>query len=85
MQPQQIIYLVPVVAVLALIYAFVRASWVQRQDPGNERMQLIGSWIAEGAMAFLKREYRFLSMVRDLGGDPARGLELLRLRGHLRR
>ena len=60
MQPQQIIYLVPVVAVLALIYAFVRASWVQRQDPGNERMQLIGSWIAQGAMAFLKREYRFL-------------------------
>jgi K(+)-stimulated pyrophosphate-energized sodium pump len=59
-QPQQIIYLVPVVAVLALIYAFVRASWVQRQDPGNERMQLIGSWIAQGAMAFLKREYRFL-------------------------
>jgi K(+)-stimulated pyrophosphate-energized sodium pump len=59
-QPQQIIYLVPVVAVLALIYAFVRASWVQRQDPGNERMQLIGSWIGQGAMAFLRREYRFL-------------------------
>jgi K(+)-stimulated pyrophosphate-energized sodium pump len=48
------------VAVLALIYAYLRASWVQRQDPGNERMQLIGSWIAQGAMAFLGREYRFL-------------------------
>ena len=60
MQSQQIIYLVPVVAVLALIYAYLRASWVQRQDPGNERMQLIGSWIAQGAMAFLGREYRFL-------------------------
>jgi K(+)-stimulated pyrophosphate-energized sodium pump len=56
----QIVYLVPIVAVLALIYAYLRASWVQRQDPGNERMQLIGSWIAQGAMAFLSREYRFL-------------------------
>ena len=60
MQPQQIIYLVPIVAVLALVYAYIRAAWVHRQDPGNERMQLNGSWIAAGAMAFLRREYRFL-------------------------
>jgi len=59
-QPQTIFYLVPVVAVLALAYAYFRAAWVRRQDPGNERMQLIGSWIAQGAMAFLRREYRFL-------------------------
>jgi K(+)-stimulated pyrophosphate-energized sodium pump len=59
-QPQQIIYLVPVVALLALVYAYLRASWVRKQDAGNERMQLIGSWIAQGAMAFLSREYRFL-------------------------
>jgi len=59
-QPTNIIYLVPVVAVLALIYAYIRASWVYRQDAGNDRMKLIGSWIADGAMAFLSREYRFL-------------------------
>jgi K(+)-stimulated pyrophosphate-energized sodium pump len=60
--PALIIYLVPLIAVLALGYAFLRAAWVAKQDPGNERMQLIGKWIAEGAMAFLGREYRFLAI-----------------------
>jgi len=58
----QVVYLVPVIAILALIYAMIRASWVQRQDPGNERMQTIGKWIADGAMAFLKREYSALAI-----------------------
>jgi K(+)-stimulated pyrophosphate-energized sodium pump len=57
-----IVYLVPGVAILALVYALVRASWVRRQDPGTERMQMIGGWIADGAMAFLTREYRALSI-----------------------
>jgi K(+)-stimulated pyrophosphate-energized sodium pump len=61
--PKLIIYLVPLVAVLALGYAFIRASWVARQDPGNERMQMIGKWIADGAMAFIKREYWVLMWV----------------------
>ncbi len=60
MDPKYIVIAVPVVAVLTLVYAYLRAAWVKKQDPGNERMQLIGKWIAEGAMAFLKREYRFL-------------------------
>ena len=62
MNISQVVYLVPVVAILALIYAMIRASWVQRQDPGNERMQTIGKWIADGAMAFLKREYSALAI-----------------------
>jgi K(+)-stimulated pyrophosphate-energized sodium pump len=57
-----IVYIVPVVAVLALIYAMIRASWVRAQDPGTERMQTIGTWIADGAMAFLWREYRTLAV-----------------------
>jgi len=57
-----IVYIVPVVAVLALIYAMIRASWVRAQDPGTERMQMIGTWIADGAMAFLSREYRALAI-----------------------
>ncbi len=48
-------------AVLALFYAFIKASWVGKQDPGNERMQKIGGWIADGAMAFLRREYKVLA------------------------
>ncbi len=59
-QPGHFVYLVPLVAVLALLYAYLRASWVRRQDEGTDRMKLIGGWIAEGAMAFLSREYRVL-------------------------
>ncbi len=62
MDTSLIVYLVPGVAILALGYALVRAGWVQRQDPGNERMQIIGQWIANGAMAFLSREYRMLAI-----------------------
>ena len=45
----------------ALLYSFWRTVWVQQQDGGNERMQRIGRYIAEGAMAFLKAEYKALS------------------------
>ena len=51
-----------VAAVLSLIYAFIKASWVSKQDPGNERMQNIGKWIADGAMAFLAKEYKVLAI-----------------------
>ncbi len=66
-------------AVLALLYAFVKASWTGKQDPGNERMQKIGGWIADGAMAFLKQEYKVLSFfviaVAILLGISNSGLE----------
>ncbi len=57
-----LIYFVPVFAVFALLYAYIRAAWVQRQDEGTDRMKLIGGWIADGAMAFLSREYRVLAV-----------------------
>jgi len=53
-------YLVPAAGVLALLYAFMRANWVSRQDPGTEAMVEIAANIAEGARAFLRREYRVL-------------------------
>lgn len=46
--------------VLALIYSFWRTSWVKAQDGGTEKMQKIGKYISDGAMAFLKAEYRVL-------------------------
>ncbi len=52
--------LVPVMGVVALLYAFWRTSWIMKQDPGNETMVRIGKSISEGAMAFLKAEYRVL-------------------------
>ena len=54
--------LVPVSGVLALIYAFTRARWVGKQDAGTEKMQEIAASIAEGARAFLRTEYRVLSI-----------------------
>ena len=47
---------------MALIFAFVRTLWVNRQDPGDENMVRLGGHIREGAMAFLGREYRVLAI-----------------------
>ncbi len=60
--PSVIIFIVPAVAVAALLYAMARAAWVRNQDGGDERMQTIGDWVAQGAMAFLAREYRSLAV-----------------------
>jgi K(+)-stimulated pyrophosphate-energized sodium pump len=61
-EPIYFVYLTPVVAVIALIFAYLRAAWITRQDQGTDRMKLIGSWVADGAMAFLGREYRVLAI-----------------------
>jgi K(+)-stimulated pyrophosphate-energized sodium pump len=55
-------YLVPIAGALALLYAWWRTNWINRQNPGNERMQEIGLAVREGAMAFLAREYRVLAV-----------------------
>ncbi|MEC9131935.1 MAG: sodium/proton-translocating pyrophosphatase, partial [Verrucomicrobiota bacterium] len=59
---QTSLYLVPAAGLVALIFAWLRSQWVQKQDAGNERMQTIARHIQEGAMAFLSREYRVLSV-----------------------
>jgi len=61
-QPVHFIYLCPAVAILALIYAYMKAAWVKKQDAGTDRMKMIGGWIADGAMAFLGREYKVLAI-----------------------
>ncbi|MCB9475085.1 MAG: sodium-translocating pyrophosphatase [Candidatus Delongbacteria bacterium] len=47
---------------LALLFAFTKTAWVNRQDAGNDRMKEIALAIREGAMAFLGREYRVLAV-----------------------
>lgn len=54
-------YLVPAFGILALLYTFVKSAWVSKQDAGNDRMKEIAKYIAEGAMAFLKAEYKILT------------------------
>ena len=56
----KLIYLVPVMGAIGLLYTFIKFAWVSKQDPGNERMQEISRYIAEGAMAFLKAEWKVL-------------------------
>ncbi|MET6996241.1 sodium-translocating pyrophosphatase [Chitinophaga defluvii] len=56
-----IVYLVPCFGLIALLFTAVRSAWVSRQDAGNERMTEIARYIAEGAMAFLKAEYKILT------------------------
>ena len=55
-----IIHLVPLFGVVALLYTFWRSGWISKKDPGNEKMQRISKYIADGAMAFLKAEYKVL-------------------------
>ncbi len=51
-----------VVGVAALLFAFYKASEVNKEEAGNERMQDIAKHIQDGAMAFLKRQYSTLSV-----------------------
>ena len=53
-------YLVPVFGIVALLYTFVQSAWVTKQPAGNDRMKEISGHIANGAMAFLKAEYKVL-------------------------
>ncbi|MGI6736516.1 MAG: sodium-translocating pyrophosphatase [Anaerovoracaceae bacterium] len=53
----------PAAAVIGLIVALILASLVSKADPGTDRMQEIAGHIREGAMAFLKREYRTMIIV----------------------
>ncbi|MEY3342547.1 MAG: hypothetical protein RL090_231 [Bacteroidota bacterium] len=54
-------YLIPAFGALALAYTFIMGSWVSKQSAGNDRMKEISGHIANGAMAFLKAEYKILA------------------------
>lgn len=53
--------LVPIFGVVALLYTFIKSAWVSKQPEGSPRMKEISGHIADGAMAFLKAEYRILT------------------------
>lgn len=56
----KLIYLVPVMGLIGLLYTFVKYNWVSKQDAGTDRMKEISKYIADGAMAFLKAEWKVL-------------------------
>ncbi len=56
------LYLAPIVGILALLFAFYKASTINKVDVGSKKMKEISSYIQEGAMAFLSREYKSLAI-----------------------
>jgi len=52
----------PIVGILALVFAMYKANYVEKMSPGTDRMKEIASYIEQGAMAFLKREYKAVSI-----------------------
>lgn len=52
----------PIVGILALLFAFYKASSIDKVSPGNDRMKEISTYIQDGAMAFLRRQYKSLAI-----------------------
>nr|WP_321414377.1 sodium-translocating pyrophosphatase [uncultured Allomuricauda sp.] len=57
-----IVKFLPVFGVLALLYVFVKNAWISKQEVGDAKMARIAKNIADGAMSFLKAEYKILSI-----------------------
>ncbi|MGZ4033417.1 MAG: sodium-translocating pyrophosphatase [Bacteroidia bacterium] len=57
-----IIYLAPALGILGLIVMAIKSAWVSKQDAGDKNMQELAGYIADGAMAFLKAEWKVLSI-----------------------
>ncbi|MGB5204170.1 sodium-translocating pyrophosphatase [Eudoraea sp.] len=57
-----IVNILPAFGVLALLFVLIKNIWVSKQEVGNEKMARIAKNIADGAMSFLKAEYKILSI-----------------------
>jgi K(+)-stimulated pyrophosphate-energized sodium pump len=61
MDDKLLFYAVPAMGLLGLVYTFIKYAWVSKQDAGTDRMKEISTYIAEGAMAFLRAEWKILT------------------------
>ena len=59
---ENLFYLIPISGVLAILFGLMKSNWINKQNPGNDKMQEIGLAIREGATAFIVREYKVLSV-----------------------
>src|SRR3954465_11878378 len=59
---ESVIYLIPALGIVGLIVMAVKSAWVSKQDAGDKNMQELAGYIADGAMAFLKAEWKVLSI-----------------------
>lgn len=77
---QTIMYIIPLLGIVGLLFTYFKSNWVEKQDAGTEKMQIIAKAISEGAMAFLKAEYKILvwfvlavAILMALGGSGNTG------------
>ena len=84
---ENLIYLVPVLGIIGLIVMAIKSAWVTKQDAGDKNMQELAGYIADGAMAFLKAEWKVLSIfvvlaaallaysgtIHEINGKPLHG------------
>src|SRR5690625_6200435 len=59
---QTVLYIIPFLGLIGILFMFWRSSWVNKQDAGSDQMKKIAKNIADGAMAFLKAEYSVLAI-----------------------
>jgi K(+)-stimulated pyrophosphate-energized sodium pump len=65
---QNLIYILPAFGIIGLIYMLFLSSWVNKQDAGDDKMKKLSGYIANGAMAFLKAEYKMLAVFVVIAG-----------------
>src|SRR5882672_11360777 len=63
-----LIYLIPCLGVLGLIIMAIKSAWVTKQEAGDAKMQELAGYIAAGAIAFLKAEWKILSYFAIIAG-----------------
>ncbi len=63
-----LVYLLPIFGLIGLVYMLFLSKWVNKQDAGENRMREIAGYIRDGAMAFLKAEYRVLTIFVIIAG-----------------
>ena len=71
------IFIPIILSILGLVYMYIKAQWVKKQDPGNEKMVSISSAIKKGALAFLNAEYRLLLIFVIVASAALFGISLL--------
>ncbi len=60
--------LVPLMGIIGLFVMFLKSQWVSKQDPGDDNMRELAKYIADGAMAFLKAEWKVLTWFAIIAG-----------------
>ncbi len=65
---ENLIYILPIFGIIGLIVMALKAAWVNKQDAGDQKMRTLANYVKEGALAFLKAEYRILAIFVVIAG-----------------